>query len=137
MNLYAENVLDHYRHPHRKAPLASPHVEHAEVNASCGDVVTVQLRLEGGKIADIGWNGEGCAISQAAMSLLADALSDMPEQDLLALPASSMLDLLGVDVGPRRLKCALLALHTAQNALRKYRGLPPQPWRETLAEATA
>lgn len=132
-NIYAENILDHARHPHRKELLKHPTVERKEINASCGDALTLQLRFEGGKLTDVGWTGTGCAISQASMSLLAEELLGKTEKELDALNQSDVLALLGVDVGPRRLKCALLSLHTLKNALRGRREQEPQGWVETLA----
>ena len=134
MDLYAENILDHARHPHRKELLEQPTVERKEINASCGDALTLHLHFDRGKLTDVGWTGTGCAISQASMSLLAEELLEKTEDELDALGQGDVLALLGVDVGPRRLKCALLSLHTLKNALRKMREEEPQGWVETLAE---
>lgn len=119
MDLYAENILEHFRHPHRKSALQNPTVEHRETNASCGDAVTVRLVVERGVIADVGWEGDGCAISQASMSMLADLLVGMTTDEALALTTDDVLAMLGVDVGPSRLKCALLSLQVTKNALAK------------------
>lgn len=131
MDLYAENILDHYKSPRGKGSLASPSVSHSEKNLSCGDALTLHLKLENGKIVEIGWEGDGCAISQAGMSMLAEELAGKTVEEALSLDARHMTGLLGVPVGPRRLKCALLALHTLKNTLRSAQGQPPQLWRET------
>lgn len=135
MDLYADNILDHYRHPRGKGMLAEPTVTHEEVNMSCGDAVTVQLEIRDGGIAAVRWDGAGCAISQAAMSMLSEELPSTSLHALDALGKESMYDLLGVPIGPRRVKCALLGLHTVKNALRKFQGKPLRPWFETAGGA--
>jgi len=132
MDIYSENVLDHYRHPRGKRTLPSPSVEHQEINLSCGDELTLQLQLKDGTIADLAWTGVGCAISQAGMSILSEELEGKTAAEALALTQQDVRDLLGVPVGPRRFKCALLCLHTLKNALRKAEGLPPQNWLDAV-----
>lgn len=131
-SLYAENILDHARLPHGKMLLKHPTVGHREINASCGDDLTVQLKVKDGTMTEVGWTGEGCAISQAAMSMLSEELIGKTTEELEALETKDVLDLLGVKVGPRRMKCALLGLHALKNALRMLRGRKPQGWRETM-----
>ena len=133
MNLYADNILDHYRHPRGQELLNAPTVTHAEENVSCGDVLTVELRIVDGTIAGIRWSGTGCAISQAAMSMLSEELAGMKTKDVAALKPGHVYQLLGVPIGPRRFKCALLCLHTLKNALRITEGQKPQTWVETVA----
>lgn len=130
MDLYADNILDHYRHPRNSGRLDAPSVTREEINASCGDHLTLDLHITDGRISAVRWSGEGCAISQAAMSILSEELTGMPVADALALPPARIRELLGVPVGTRRLKCAFLCLHALKNAL-----LPqPQGWEETLRE---
>ena len=132
MDLYAENILDHSKSPHLKGVLADPTVTHTERNLSCGDALTLSLRVEHGAILQIAWEGTGCAISQAGMSMLAEELGGMPTQDAANLKPDYLLKLLGVPIGPRRTKCALLSLHTLKNAIRAAEGKPEQLWRETV-----
>jgi nitrogen fixation protein NifU and related proteins len=136
MDLYADNILDHYRHPHRKGELPAADVERAERNVSCGDEVTVRLKLEDGRIADLAWTGNGCAISQAGMSMLADELIGKTPEEAEAWTAPRMLELLGVPVGQRRLKCALLAPLAARNAARLVMDRQPLGWMDIAAEAS-
>lgn len=117
MDLYAENVLDHYRHPRNKEALPHPTISHREENASCGDDLTVDLEIENGIIVAVGWNGNGCAISQAAMSLLSEEICGKSVKELARLEPNDVLQLLKVPVGPRRIKCALLSLEAVKNAL--------------------
>lgn len=134
MDPYADQILDHYKHPRHAGPLAAPTVAHEEKNLSCGDTVSLHLAVDGGVVRDVGWHGTGCAVSQAGMSLLSEHVLGKPVDELLALKRPDVLALLGVPVSERRLKCALLGLHALQNALRLQRGLPAQSWAETVAE---
>lgn len=132
MDIYAETIIDHYKHPHRKERLAGPTVSHEEKNISCGDTVTVDLRIENDTVTGIGWTGDGCAISQAAMSILSDALKGETLADLDALKAGDIVTMLGVPIGSRRMKCALLCLHALKNAIHAHRGEAAQSWQETV-----
>ncbi len=91
-------------------------------------------KVQDGVIEEIGWEGTGCAISQAGMSMLAEELEKKPVADAEAMEAKHMLEILGVPIGPRRMKCALLSLHALKNALRASKGQPSQLWRETVGE---
>ena len=132
VDLYAENILDHYKHPRGKTPVDGATVEHHEINLSCGDELTVSLKLEDGRIKALGWDGSGCAISQAGMSLLFEELEEKTAAEAAAMTKDDIYGLLGVPVGPRRFKCALLGLHTVKNALRKAEGKEPQGWLDTV-----
>ncbi len=133
MDLYAENVLDHYRHPRNKKSLPAPTIRHEEKNLSCGDALTLDVMIENDKIIRVGWSGDGCAISQAAISLLSEELIDMDLLQASNITPKFIHDLLGVPVGPRRTKCALLCLHTLKNAINVHRGDKPQGWVKTVA----
>lgn len=134
MDLPAEHVLDHYRHPHHKVALKHPTVTHEEKNWSCGDTLTVQLQIEENRIVAIGWSGEGCAISQAAMSLLTDVVEGKSMAAIETLTSQDILALLQIPIGARRMKCTLLCLHTIKNAFRTYRKQPLLTWSETVGE---
>ena len=131
MDLYAQHILEHFRHPRGKKRLTSADITHEENNPACGDRLTVDLAIENGSVR-IGWGGEGCSISQAAMSMLAEDFAGKPMVQLQALTPKDLLDRLGVPIGPRRMKCAMLCLHTVRNALNLLRKEPPQSWAETL-----
>jgi nitrogen fixation protein NifU and related proteins len=132
MDLYAENILDHSKTPRGKQVLANASVTHGEKNLSCGDGISLQLIVKDGRIQELGWDGTGCAISQAGMSMLVEELVGKTVDEAAAIDPKHITDLLGVPIGPRRLKCALLSLHTLKNTLRALQGLPPQMWRETV-----
>ncbi len=135
MDLYAENILDHFKHPRGKTAVASPSIEHEEINRSCGDKIAIQMTVDGDRISQLGWSGEGCAISQAAMSLLTEELAGKHLSDIDAMTPASMRELLGVTVSTRRLQCAMLALHALKNLVRLHRGQSVQGFAETVAEA--
>lgn len=132
MDLYADTILDHYRHPRFKQVRGDATVTHAEKNLSCGDTLTVFLTTDDVDHAELNWTGDGCAISQAGMSILAEAMQEKTLTELDALTATDVRTLLGIPVGNRRIKCALLCLHTLKNALHTLRGEPLQSWTETV-----
>ncbi len=132
MDLYAENILDHYHHPRGTGSMATPTVRHREENLSCGDELTIDLEVAGGKIKKVSWQGTGCAISQASMSMLSEELAGMTTDEAEHLEMKHVIELLHVPVGARRTKCALLSLHTLKNALRTHAGLPVQNWNATI-----
>ena len=121
-DLYREQILEHHRTPHNHGVLAEPSVSLDGRNPSCGDVITMQLVLDtAGTITDVAFSGRGCAISQASASLLTDELRGKSADEILALGTPYVMELLGVEVGPSRVHCALLGLETTQKAIAMWR----------------
>lgn len=119
MDLYSEIILDHYKNPHHHGKLAKPSVTIIEHNTLCGDKIELDLKFENGKVTEVGTVTEGCAISQAAMSLLSDELIGKTAEEIAAIKNEKMYSLLNVPISPGRVKCALLGLAAAQKAVKK------------------
>lgn len=121
-DLYREQILEHHRRPHNQGTLTAPSVSLEGRNPNCGDVINLQLQLnDAGVITDVAFMGRGCAISQAGTSLITDELRGKSVDEVLALGSPFVMELLGVEVGPTRVHCALLGLETAQKALQRSR----------------
>ncbi len=110
-DLYRELILDHYHNPRKKGLLHPADIDYAEDNPVCGDHLHLTIRLdENNRVQDVGWDGEGCAISQASASMLYESLVGKTLDELRAIGKEDILDMLGIELGPVRLKCALLSL---------------------------
>lgn len=118
-----DRLLDHYEHPRHHGPLADADVTMPGGMPDCGDTVTIYLKVDpaGERVAALQFEGQGCSVSQAAASLLAEALQGAPLSTIERLDDRLMLDLLGHEVVQARPRCATLALHTIQAAVRAYR----------------
>jgi nitrogen fixation NifU-like protein len=111
-DFYREEILEHYTHPHHYGTLEDPDISHEENNPLCGDRIRfdIQLDQDGETVKDVRFSGVGCAISKASASMLSDLLIGQTLDEIKALTNEDMLDELGIDLGPVRLKCALLPL---------------------------
>ena len=110
-DFYRENILDHYRHPRNAGALESPTHSHKEHNPLCGDVIQIDLRVnDSDQIEDIAFTGRGCAISQASASMLTEMVEGKTLDEAKQIGKEEILKALGIEIGPTRLKCALLAL---------------------------
>lgn len=116
-DLYRDYILEHYRRPHNFGVLESPSATFEGANPLCGDRITMQLGIRDGKVAEVAFTGRGCAISQASASLLTDEVKGMTVEQAAAFRADDLLDLLGIEISPARLKCAMLSLDTLEHAL--------------------
>jgi nitrogen fixation NifU-like protein len=117
--LYKEHILDHNANPRNFGELPDADVDDGKTNVTCGDEVRTMVTLDGETITKMHFMGRGCAISQAATSMLTEHVVGKTVQDILAMNGDSMLQLLGVQLSPSRMKCATLGLESLQRALRK------------------
>jgi nitrogen fixation NifU-like protein len=114
--LYRDYILDHYKNPKNFGELPERDLEFHDKNPLCGDEMELQIRVEDGKIADLKWHGQGCAISQAAASIASEELIGMPLDDAAKLDADWMLEQMGIKISATRRKCALLNLKVLRGA---------------------
>lgn len=109
-DLYRELILDHYQHPHNHGEIPEADISYEDSNPLCGDKIRIDIKLKDNVVSDIKFNGKGCAISQASASMLTDELLGKSLDDIRKLDKQFILDLLGIPLGPTRIKCALLPL---------------------------
>jgi nitrogen fixation NifU-like protein len=130
--MYREVILDHYKTP-RGHGLIEGADAHAEgKNPLCGDeiAITVKFGPDGETIENVGFEGRGCAISQAATSMLTELVKGRTAGEVAALPKDELLEEIGIPLTPIRLKCAILGLGVLKVALHKAKGTPlPEEWR--------
>jgi nitrogen fixation protein NifU and related proteins len=110
-DLYRETIIDHYKNPQYRGRLDPNDIQFEDDNPLCGDHIEITLRVDAsGKVSDGRFDGKGCAISQASADLLIESVIGKPVEEVKLLTRQDILDLLGIDLGPVRLKCALLSL---------------------------
>lgn len=128
--MYRENILEHYRHPQNFGTLEHATFEAEGVNPLCGDEIHVQVEVgEDGNVAQVRFSGQGCAISQASMSMLSDELIGKTLDEVAALTKEDVTEMLGIPLSPVRLKCALLGLVVTKMGLHEHAGTtPPAGW---------
>lgn len=135
--LYQEMILDHYRRPRNKGEIENPDETIVMKNPLCGDEITVQIRYDGDSVADVGFVGRGCSISQASASMMTQLIKGKSREEIDALRTrfrdmvmgneslasdsslGSLRALSGVSKFPARVKCALLAWNALEEAQRK------------------
>jgi nitrogen fixation protein NifU and related proteins len=115
--LYRDQILEHYKRPHNFGRIEDADLEFEDTNPFCGDEQHVTIKLDGDdKVAEVAFDGKGCAISTAATSLLTDELVGMSRDELLRLPKDFVLELLGIEISATRMKCAMLGLKIVKSA---------------------
>jgi nitrogen fixation NifU-like protein len=119
MQLYKQELLDHYSNPRHKGRLINPDFISGDYNPSCGDSICFEGKIAGKILVAIAFDGVGCVISQATASMVASFVKDKPLSEISNLTSQDILNLIGMDLGPTRLKCALLSLYALQQGIAK------------------
>jgi len=110
-DFYRENILDHYRQPRNTGTLDDATHSHEENNPLCGDVIRIDLHVNENDVIDkVAFSGKGCAISQASASMLTEMIEGKSLDEAKQIGKNDILEALGIDIGPVRMKCALLSL---------------------------
>ena len=129
--MYREVILDHYKNPRSYGPMDDPDAQAEGQNPLCGDEVSISVKFgaDGETIDDIRFEGRGCAISQAATSMLTGIVKGRTASQVAALPKEELLEEIGIPLTPIRLKCAILGLGVLKVALHRAKGTPlPEEW---------
>jgi len=136
-DLYREVILDHYKNPRGHGVIEEPDAQAEGLNPLCGDEVTIYVQFgdDGETIDEVKFSGRGCAISQAATSMLTDIVKGRTAQEVSTMPKEELLDEIGIPLTPVRLKCALLGLGVLKVALHRAKGTPlPDEWGTSSGE---
>jgi nitrogen fixation NifU-like protein len=123
-DMYRQQILDHYKNPRNKGEMDDPTFSHTGENPSCGDTITMNVKLDddGETIEFVSFTGDGCAISQASASMLTSELQGKTLEELEAMDREDVTEMLGVDISPMRIKCAVLAEKVAQDGAKLHEG---------------
>jgi nitrogen fixation NifU-like protein len=111
-DFYRQNILDHYQNPRNFGTLEKPDISAEDSNPLCGDKIRIDLLVKNGTVEDVRFSGVGCSISRAAASMLTEEVRGKTLEEVKAIGRDEVLEMLGIELGPVRLKCALLALKT-------------------------
>ena len=122
-DIYKEIILDHYKNPRNRGSIENPDSKAKDSNPLCGDVVEMQLKFKNGRVSEIKFNGDGCAISQASASMLTELVMGKSTAEVRKIDKTILLENLGSpNLGAVRIKCALLPLKVMKTALYEYLG---------------
>jgi nitrogen fixation NifU-like protein len=122
MDMYRELILDHYKHPRNAGHLDHPDTIQSDQNVSCGDSIIMEVSfdtVEGKRVlSDVRFSGSGCAINQASASMLTEKAKGKSLEEIQSYTTDDILELLGTQLTPTRIKCAVLPLEVLQKAIR-------------------
>jgi nitrogen fixation NifU-like protein len=116
-DIYRQYILEHYREPRNHGHLENPDIHAADTNPLCGDRVELDLRVNDGRVEEVRFSGRGCAISQASASMLTEKIEGATLEELKALRPNDVLEMLGVEIGPARQRCAVLSLRVLHQGI--------------------
>ena len=123
-DLYRQTILDHYQNPRNFGTLEQPDISAEDSNPLCGDEIRIDLNVKDGRVDAVRFTGKGCSISRAAASMLTEEIEGKTLEEVKRIGKQEVLDMLGIELGPVRLKCALLALKTLKVGVYGIRGWP-------------
>jgi nitrogen fixation NifU-like protein len=109
-DLYRDNIIDHYQNPRNYGTLEHPDISYEDSNPVCGDEIRMDLKTQDGRVVEARFQGHGCSISQASASMLTEEIVGKTLEEVKQIDKQYLLDMLGIPLGPVRLKCALLSL---------------------------
>ena len=115
-DMYRDYILDHYKNPRNQGELEGATNSYSDSNPLCGDEISMALRIDGDRVADVRFNGKGCAISQASASILTEEVKGKTLDEVKAIDRDHVLANLGIPISPARVKCALLGLKALKGA---------------------
>lgn len=114
-DMYQQNIMDHFKNPENYGEMQNADFVQHEFNPLCGDKITVFAKIKGDIVEEISFIGSGCAISQASMSMLSEIVKGKTRSEILEITKDDIVDMLGIEIGPTRLKCALLGWQGVRN----------------------
>jgi len=122
-SIYQEQIIDHYKYPRNFKLIENADIDYGDKNPVCGDDIRITIKLDENKdVAEVGFQGKGCAISMASASLLTEELEEMNLEDIKKLTNEDIKEMLGIPLSPVRLKCAILSLKVLEGGVIKYEG---------------
>jgi nitrogen fixation NifU-like protein len=116
-DMYRQYILEHFREPRNYGHLEHPDIAARDTNPLCGDRIEIELAVQDGHVTAVRFSGRGCAISQAAASMLTERIEGATIDELRALRPDDILEMLGVEIGPARQRCALLSLRVLHQGI--------------------
>ena len=119
-DLYTQHLQDHYHNPRNRRKIALPSFSSGQHNPSCGDRILIEGKIKNGVVVDLVFQGQGCVISMAVASMLTEFCKNKKIPDILKLNSQDIAKLVGIKLGPSRMRCAMLPLMAMQDGLEKY-----------------
>lgn len=123
-DLYRDNIIDHYQNPRNYGTLEHPDISYEDSNPVCGDELRIDLQVKDNRVVDARFSGHGCSISQASASMLTEDIIGKTLAEVREIDKQYLLEMLGIPLGPVRLKCALLSLKVLKAGAYGLRGWP-------------